>query len=315
MNADWYIRIPSRCLRGSPLFPVRTLRPNDETMPAARRAPGRRRRWQRKWMFSSRSSLVGVSGLGAVSVSHGRGRSPELFNHSGPAVSMMNALYVAHDGVDHNFAPARERVRGCHLAFEDAREGRAVGDVEEAQRADRHVQVDLVDPVAERARGPAAPIDVTQGRNGRKVQLFDAPRPCEMDAVVDILDHHQANEALIGVLIVERESDERPQGRFWLDLIEFERCLDVADAAVGLFEHLGEEPLLVAKVVVDHPLAGVGASRNVVDAGPAEALVGELVRGDLQNVPSGAVAVLGPPLGVPKPAGLAAMTARPEPLL
>src|SRR5215470_15771429 len=72
-------------------------------------------------------------GEGRGTVSHGEGHSPVLFNHSGPAISMMNALDVAHDGVDHDFAPARKRVRGCHLALEDAREGRAVGDVEEAQ--------------------------------------------------------------------------------------------------------------------------------------------------------------------------------------
>src|SRR5215470_3797715 len=99
------------------------------------------------------------------------GRSPALFNHSRWAVSIMNRacplpsrllpwadatakasrlrrhlLHVAQDGVDHDFASARERIRGCHLAFEDVREACAVGDIEEAQRADRHVQVDLIDP-------------------------------------------------------------------------------------------------------------------------------------------------------------------------
>src|SRR5215831_20087612 len=45
-------------------------------------------------------------------------------------------LHVAQDGVDHDFASARQRIRGCHLAFEDVREARAIGDIEEAQRTD-----------------------------------------------------------------------------------------------------------------------------------------------------------------------------------
>ncbi len=129
-----------------------------------------------------------------------------------------------------------------------------------------------------------------------------------MNAVVDILDHHQANETLIGILVVESEADERPQRRFRLDLIKFERRLDLADAAIGLFEHRDEQPLLVAKVVVDHPLAGVGARRNLVDARPAEAPVGELVGCDLQDVASGPLRVLGPRLDVLMPAGLLATT-------
>src|SRR5215467_14302122 len=69
-------------------------------------------------------------------------------------------LHVAHDGVDHDFAPTREGVRGRHLTPEDAREGCAVGHVEKAQRADRHMKVNLVDTLAEHTRRPAATIDM-----------------------------------------------------------------------------------------------------------------------------------------------------------
>src|SRR5690348_11945252 len=50
------------------------------------------------------------------------------------------SLHISQNRVDDDLAAARERLRACHVALEDAREGRAVGDIEEAQRADRHVQ-------------------------------------------------------------------------------------------------------------------------------------------------------------------------------
>src|SRR5262249_43019872 len=47
-----------------------------------------------------------------------------------PAARLRRLLHVAQDRVDHDLAPARERLRALHVALEDAREGRAVGDVE-----------------------------------------------------------------------------------------------------------------------------------------------------------------------------------------
>src|SRR5690606_37772191 len=56
---------------------------------------------------------------------------------------------VAADHVDDALAERRERLPGAEVALEDLGKGRAVGDVEEAERADQPVEVDRVDAVAE----------------------------------------------------------------------------------------------------------------------------------------------------------------------
>ncbi len=113
---------------------------------------------------------------------------------------------------------------------------------------------------------------------------------------MDVFDHHQADEVLIGILVVEGEADEGAQRRFRLDMIEIKRRLDLADAAVGVFEHLDEQAFLVAEIVIDHPLAGAGARRDVVDARATEALVRELIGCDVEDVAAGSLGVLTPPL-------------------
>src|SRR3546814_4992745 len=50
--------------------------------------------------------------------------------------------------------------------------------------------------------------------------------------------------------------------------------------------------LLVAKVVIDHALAGARARRDLVDAGAGQPVERELARGNFQDVTPGAVGVL-----------------------
>ena len=75
-----------------------------------------------------------------------------------------------------------------------------------------------------------------------------------------------------------------------LGVVRFSR----SDGSGGLFEHRDEEPFLSAEIVVDHPLAGAGAGGDVVDTGPAEALVGELVGRNLQDVSARPVRIMNP---------------------
>jgi hypothetical protein len=52
---------------------------------------------------------------------------------------------------------------------------------------------------------------------------------------VDVLDHDQADEVLVLVLIVEGEAGEPGQRLLGLQVIEVERVLDRADAPLRFF--------------------------------------------------------------------------------
>jgi hypothetical protein len=156
------------------------------------------------------------------------------------------------------------------------------------------MQVDLIDARPGTPPSPGRADKCRAVSRYREVQLLDCCRPSEVGTLVDILDHHQADEVLVGVLVVEGEADERPQRQFRFEVVELQRRLDLADAAVGVLEHLNEEPLLVAEVVIDHPLAGIGARGNIVDPRPSKAFVGKLIGRDLQDVPAGSFRVLNP---------------------
>ena len=56
-----------------------------------------------------------------------------------------SAVYIAGDDVDDLSAAGVQRLRGGHVTLEDGRKGCPVRDVENAEGADRHMQVDGVD--------------------------------------------------------------------------------------------------------------------------------------------------------------------------
>src|SRR3546814_10774489 len=76
--------------------------------------------------------------------------------------------------------------------------------IEKAQRADLPVQVDGGEPLAEHALLHAAAIDPLDLADRRDVQLLDGLRPRQVIPVMDILDHHQADEGLVGMMEIGR---------------------------------------------------------------------------------------------------------------
>src|SRR3546814_10644837 len=91
------------------------------------------------------------------------------------------------------------------------------------------------------------------------------------------------------VMVIEGELDEPPQGIHRGQALGVEFRLAFAHEAVGVLEGAQIEPLLVAKVVIDHALAGARARRDLVDAGAGQPVERELARGNFQDVTPGAV--------------------------
>src|SRR3546814_10183504 len=130
---------------------------------------------------------------------------------------------------------------------EDLVEGRAVRDVEEADRADRPVQLDGIDARAERAVGDSPLVDPGDVIDGGHVEVPDRLGTVQVLAVVDVLDHHHADELLMLVMMVEGELDQPLQRLDWRQALGVELRLAFAHQPVGVLEGAQIEPLLVAR--------------------------------------------------------------------
>ena len=69
-----------------------------------------------------------------------------------------------------------------------------------------------------------------------------------------------------------------------LELAERQLALAAADLLVGIEQHRRVERFLVAPVVVEHPLVGLGAGGDGIDPGAVEALLAELVAGGAEDL-------------------------------
>src|SRR6185295_10356207 len=83
---------------------------------------------------------------------------------------------VAQDRIDHLGAASRKGFGGSHVALEDRRKGRTIGDIEERQGADRHMQIDRIDILAEDACPLAPRQQIAQSVDGRNIEALDGLR-------------------------------------------------------------------------------------------------------------------------------------------
>src|SRR5512134_2246152 len=72
---------------------------------------------------------------------------------------------------------------------------------------------------------------------------------------------------------------------------EAQRLLCGADAGVRMLQHREEEALLVAEVVVEHPLVRAGPARDAVDSRAPEPEARELLRGGVEDAAARALGV------------------------
>jgi hypothetical protein len=108
---------------------------------------------------------------------------------------------------------------------------------------------------------------------------------------VDVLVHHEPHELGMSVVIVERHLHEPAEGFRRRQRVQVEVRLDGTDVIVGVLQHGTIQTLLAAKVVVDHPLHGVSAFGDLVDATAAQALGSELLDGYGEDFRPGGIGV------------------------
>ncbi len=118
-------------------------------------------------------------------------------------------------------------------------------------------------------------------------------------AVMDVLDHHHADEGFVLAVVVEGELDQPLQRLQRRQVLDVQLAFALPDGLVGVLERAEIEAFLVAEIVVDHALAGAGAGRDLVDPGARQAVQRELLRRDLDDVL--AASPRDPACGSPRP--------------
>src|SRR5690606_17714279 len=144
---------------------------------------------------------------------------------------------MPHDHVDDPIAERFKRLRRREVALEYLRESRTVGNVEEAEGTDLPVQLNGIYAGAKYPVANAAFQQAGDGIDRRQVQRLDGRRLREILGVMDILDHNEADEVLVVVVMIEGEADESSQCLHRGQVVEMQVRLEVPNLAVGCLQN------------------------------------------------------------------------------
>src|SRR5882724_8956956 len=165
-------------------------------------------------------------------------------------------LQIAEHDVDDMPAARGELVAGGEVAAENGRERVAVREIEEAERRDADIELNRIDALAERAGRGTALEQRRDHADQRRMQLANASRLLQIAGAVEVLGRKQAEKFRVLDEIAPGELDQLAHAVDRIALDDVEPDLGRADGGVGGLEHCEIEPLLVAEIVVDHPLVG-----------------------------------------------------------
>ena len=105
-----------------------------------------------------------------------------------------------------------------------------------------------------------------------------------MPAVMDVLDHHHANESGIAPVVIEGEPTELVERRSRFQIVELQIALAAAHLGISFLQNALVKALLVGEIIIDHALGRARAGRNFINAGAGETVLRKLFHGHRKNV-------------------------------
>src|SRR5258706_12338789 len=126
--------------------------------------------------------------------------------------------------------------------------------------------------------------------NGECIDLnlggaLQMPRPRQIFGV------QQRQKFGIADEIIPGEGDQPFDRACRVEMLQIKPALLDADLLIGAFEHREIEIVLLADVIIQHPLVGAGLARDAVDARTGQAMGGEFLLGRLENAQPHALGV------------------------
>src|SRR3974390_104170 len=163
---------------------------------------------------------------------------------------------------------------GCRteIPVEDRRQRVHIRKIEESERRNRDVKFRRIDVVAEYAGAASALQKIADHVQQGGVHSAYLPRPTQIFGFLQVLTDQQRYELRVRGVVIHREFDEAAHALNWRQPADIESAFLVADMHIGLFENRKPEGLLVPKIMIEHALADVGASRNLVHASAGQSV-------------------------------------------
>ncbi|QTK82653.1 Hypothetical protein AT6N2_L1968 [Agrobacterium tumefaciens] len=173
---------------------------------------------------------------------------------------------------------------GKQAVAKDKREGGGVGNVEKRQSADLPMQLQWIDALPEYTALLAPHENAFQRIDGRAVELTDRFRRLHVPAVMDILDHHHADESRITPVVIEGEPTELVECRHGLQIVQLQIAFTTTNLGIGLLQHMLVKALLVGEVIIDHALGRARARGDLVDPRSRQTVLRKFLHRHGQNI-------------------------------
>ncbi len=117
----------------------------------------------------------------------------------------------------------------------------------------------------------------------RRADFLDIPDPLHKAGILQVFHRQKPRKPWVGEEMPEGEPDNPVHGLDRVVLADPQFPLAAPDLLVGVEQHGLVEGLLVAEIVIEQPLVGLGPVGDGVNPGPVEALLAELVARRLQD--------------------------------
>src|SRR6478672_7876491 len=174
--------------------------------------------------------------------------------------------------------------RGCHLALEDNAQAVLVGEVHDAKRADRDIEIDRLDIPPELSAALAALEDAGNDIRQRRLEHVELLGFSQMARLVEVLHREKRNKVRVIEIVVDLEIDHRLDGGGRLEVLDLDLVLE-RDQFLEYGLQGGEiQPFLAAEIIVDHPLVDAASFGDGVRACFRQAALAEFGEGRLQDL-------------------------------
>ncbi len=179
---------------------------------------------------------------------------------------------------------ALAELRIGQVAIEDGAEGVPVRNAEETERADQQMHVHRIE-IGTEYPFLAPPLqDAGQRANHALVHVLDRGEIGQVFGLVNVFHADQADEQRMGLVVIERQLDQLAHGGARLHVEQLGFFLERSNIHVGFFEHRLVQAFLALEVVINHALRGARALGDLIDARAAQAVDGEFLGGDREDV-------------------------------
>src|SRR6476620_7966977 len=181
--------------------------------------------------------------------------------------------------------------RGCHLTLEDDAQAVLVGEVHDAKRADRDIEIDWLDIPPELSAALAALEDARNDIRQRRLEHVELLGFSKMTGLVEILHREKRNKVGVLEVVVDLQIDHGLDRGGGLEMFDLDLVLESDQFLEYGLQGREIQPFLASEIVVDHPLVDAASFSDGVRPRFRQTALAEFGEGRLQDLCSRGVGI------------------------